>query len=223
MLEERRRLERQVADLQRKLATGGGGAEVEEVNGVKLAARNLGEVPARDLKGLADAIGKQIGSGVVALVSTAEGKASIVVGVSQDLTGRFNAVELVRAASAAVGGKGGGGRPDMAQAGGPDGAQADAALAAVRRCSGGVGDCGRRPSSEQWMIQRFNLLHRLFDLAGRARVSTRGARLQLAVGGGAFAIIPVPRRTPSPDGGRVWRRLPDVMDPIRIHHGEKRT
>ncbi len=107
-------------------------AEVEEVNGVKLAARNLGEVPARDLKGLADAIGKQLGSGVVALVSTAEGKASIVVGVSPDLTKRFNAVELVRAASAAVGGKGGGGRPDMAQAGGPNGAQADAALAAVR-------------------------------------------------------------------------------------------
>jgi alanyl-tRNA synthetase len=102
------------------------------VNGVRLAARNLGEVPARDLKGLADAIGKQIGSGVVALVSTAEGKASIVVGVSPDLTKRVNAVELVRAASAAVGGKGGGGRPDMAQAGGPDGSQADAALAAVR-------------------------------------------------------------------------------------------
>ncbi|MEJ0016549.1 MAG: alanine--tRNA ligase [Acetobacteraceae bacterium] len=133
LLENQRKLERQVAELQRRLATGdGGAAEVEEVNGVKLAARNLGEVPARDLKGLADAIGKQIGSGVVALVSTAEGKASIVVGVSQDLTGRFNAVELVRAASAAVGGKGGGGRPDMAQAGGPDGAQADAALAAVR-------------------------------------------------------------------------------------------
>jgi alanyl-tRNA synthetase len=130
--ENQRRLERQVTELQRKLATGGGGAEVEELNGVKLAARNLGEVPARDLKGLADAIGKQIGSGIVALVSTAEGKASIVVGVSQDLTGRFNAVDLVRAASAAVGGKGGGGRPDMAQAGGPDGARADAALAAVR-------------------------------------------------------------------------------------------
>ena len=127
-----RKLERQVAELQRKLATGGSAAEVEEVNGVKLAARNLGEIPARDLKGLADAIGKQLGTGVVALVSTAEGKASIVVGVSQDLTGRFNAVELVRAASVAVGGKGGGGRPDMAQAGGPDGARADDALAAVR-------------------------------------------------------------------------------------------
>ena len=89
-------------------------------------------MPARDLKGLADAIGKQQESGVVALVSTAEGKASIVVGVSPDLTGRFSAVDLVRAASAAVGGKGGGGRPDLAQAGGPDGAKADAALAAVR-------------------------------------------------------------------------------------------
>jgi len=136
LVEERRRLERQVAELQKKLATGGGETAVETVNGVKLAARNLGEVPARELKGLADAIGKQLGSGIVALVSTAEGKASIVVGVSQDLTGRFNAVELVRAASAAVGGKGGGGRPDMAQAGGPDGALADAALAAVRGALG---------------------------------------------------------------------------------------
>ncbi len=133
VLEERRRLERQVSELQRKLATGGAGAEVEEVQGVKLAARNLGEVPARDLKGLADAIQKQLGSGVVALVSTAEGKASIVVGVSPDLTGRFDAVKLVRAASAAVGGKGGGGRPDLAQAGGPDGGRADAALSAVRQ------------------------------------------------------------------------------------------
>ena len=121
-----------MADLQRKLATGGGGAEIEEVNGVKLAARNLGEVPARDLKGLADAIGKQIGTGVVALVSTAEGKASIVVG---RFAGPDRAVQRGRSGArriAAVGGKGGGGRPDMAQAGGPDGARADAALAAVR-------------------------------------------------------------------------------------------
>ncbi|HEY3849208.1 MAG TPA: alanine--tRNA ligase [Acetobacteraceae bacterium] len=132
LLETNRRQERQIAELQKKLATDGGAAEVEQVNGVKLAARNLGEVPARELKGLAEAIGKQLGSGVVALVSTAEGKASIVVGVSPDLTGRINAVELVRAASAAVGGKGGGGRPDMAQAGGPDGTRADDALAAVR-------------------------------------------------------------------------------------------
>jgi alanyl-tRNA synthetase len=139
VMEDRRRLERQVAELQKKLATGGGAAAVEEVGGVKLAARNLGEVPARELKGLADVIGKQLGSGVVALVSTAEGKASIVVGVSADLTARFNAVELVRVASAAVGGKGGGGRPDMAQAGGPDGARAEAALAAVRAAMTGDG------------------------------------------------------------------------------------
>ncbi len=132
VMEDRRRLERQLADAQRRLATGGGAAQVEDVGGVRLAARNLGDVPARELKGLADAIGKQLGTGVVALVSTAEGKASIVVGVSPDLTERFNAVSLVRAASAAVGGKGGGGRPDLAQAGGPDGGRADAALEAVR-------------------------------------------------------------------------------------------
>jgi alanyl-tRNA synthetase len=130
--EERRKLERQNAELQRKLATGGGGATIEEVNGVKLSARNLGEVPPRDLKGLAETIRGQLGSGVVALVSTADGKASIVVGVSADLTPRYSAVDLVRAASAAVGGKGGGGRPDMAQAGGPEAEKADEALAAVR-------------------------------------------------------------------------------------------
>jgi alanyl-tRNA synthetase len=132
LVEQTRRQERQIAELQKKIATGGGAAEVEQVNGVKLAARNLGEVPARDLKGLAEAIGKQIGSGVVALVSTADGKASIVVGVSSDLTGKISAIDLVRTASTAVGGKGGGGRPDMAQAGGPDGSRADAALAAIR-------------------------------------------------------------------------------------------
>ena len=137
LLETNRRQERQIAELQTKLATGRAAAEVEDVSGVKLAARNLGQVPARDLKGLAEVIGKQLGSGVVALVSTAEGKASIVVGVSPDLTGRINAVELVRAASAAVGGKGGGGRPDLAQAGGPHGARADDALAAVRGALGG--------------------------------------------------------------------------------------
>ena len=132
LLEDRRKLERQITELQKKLATGGGSEAVEEVNGVKLAARNMGEVPARDLKGLADAIGKQLGSGVVALVYTAEGKASIVVGVSPDLAGKVSAVDLVRAAAAAVGGKGGGGRPDLAQAGGPDGSKADEALAAIR-------------------------------------------------------------------------------------------
>ncbi|MGC8469948.1 MAG: DHHA1 domain-containing protein, partial [Acetobacteraceae bacterium] len=132
LLEDRKRLERQLGELQRKLATGGSAAAVEEVAGVKFAARNLGEIPARDLKSLAEAIRDGLGSGVVALVSTAEGKASIVVGVSPDLTSRFSAVDLVRAASAALGGKGGGGRADLAQAGGPDGARAEAALDAVR-------------------------------------------------------------------------------------------
>ena len=136
LMEDRRKLERQVAELQKKLATGGTAAAVEDIGGVKFSARNMGEVPPRDLKGLAEAIGKQMESGVVALVSTAEGKASIVVGVSADLVGRFSAVDLVRAAAAAVGGKGGGGRPDMAQAGGPDAAKAEDALAAVRAALG---------------------------------------------------------------------------------------
>ena len=132
LLEDRRRLERQVAELQRKLATGGGAAAIEQVAGVSLAARNLGDVPARDLKGMAEAIANDLGSGVVAVVSTAEGKASVVVRVSTDLVGKLNAVDLVRAASIALGGKGGGGRPDLAQAGGPDAGGADAALEAIR-------------------------------------------------------------------------------------------
>jgi alanyl-tRNA synthetase len=133
LVEDRRRLERMVAELQKKLATGESEATVEDIGGIRFAARNLGDVPPRDLKGIAEAIGKQIEQGVVALVSTAEGKASIVVSVSPDLTARFSAVDLVRAASAAVGGKGGGGRPDLAQAGGPDAAAAEAALDAVRQ------------------------------------------------------------------------------------------
>ena len=132
LLDERRRLESTIGDLRRQLATGGSAAAVEQVNGIPLSARDMGETPARDLKGLAEAIGKQMGSGVVALVSSADGKASIVVGVSQDLMGRVNAVDLVRKAAAAVGGKGGGGRPEMAQAGGPEGGRTAEALAAVR-------------------------------------------------------------------------------------------
>jgi alanyl-tRNA synthetase len=133
LVEERRRLEREVSELRKKLATGGAGAApaVEDVAGVAFAGRVV-EVPAKDLKGLADEIRKAMGSGVVALVSPMEGKASIVVSVSPDLTSRFSAVALVQAASAAVGGKGGGGRPDMAQAGGPDAGKAEDALAAVR-------------------------------------------------------------------------------------------
>ena len=132
LVEERRRLEREVSELRRKLATGGGGAEVETVAGLRVALRDLGEVPPRDLKGLAEAILKGGTADVVALVSTAEGKASIVVAAGEAAKGRADAVALVRAASAAVGGKGGGGRPDMAQAGGPDAGRAAEALTAVR-------------------------------------------------------------------------------------------
>jgi alanyl-tRNA synthetase len=93
-------------------------------------------VPAKELKGMADEIKRQIGSGVVALVATSDGKASLVVGVTDDLTKRLSAVELVKIGSAALGGQGGGGRPDMAQAGGPDAARAGEALAAIERAIG---------------------------------------------------------------------------------------
>ncbi len=138
LLEERRKLERELADTRRKLATGAGnGAEAppaaREVAGVKFTARKMEGVAAKDLKSLADALKKQIGSGVVAIAGVDDGKASLVVGVTEDLVGRLDAVELVRAGSAALGGKGGGGRPDMAQAGGPDATAADAALDAVEK------------------------------------------------------------------------------------------
>ncbi|MBO6946991.1 MAG: alanine--tRNA ligase [Rhodospirillales bacterium] len=139
LLEERRKLERELADARKKLAMGGGGqaasdggSSVEDVNGVKFSGRVLDGVPAKELKGLVDDIKKQIGSGVVAVVSNTDGKASLVVGVTEDLTAKMDAVALVRAGSEAVGGKGGGGRPDMAQAGGPDGSKAAEALAAIK-------------------------------------------------------------------------------------------
>jgi alanyl-tRNA synthetase len=136
LIEERRKLERELADARRKLATGGGAAgpaasAEKQVAGLKFAARKMEGVAAKELKSLADALKKQIGSGVVAIAGTEDGKASLVVGVTDDLTGRISAVDLVRAGSAALGGKGGGGRPDMAQAGGPDAAAAEAALKAV--------------------------------------------------------------------------------------------
>jgi len=136
LVEERRKLERDVAELRKKLATGGGAAEMEVVAGLRLALREMGDTPPRDLKGIAEAI-LQSGADVAALVSTAEGKASVVVGVGEAAKGRADAVALVRAAAAALGGKGGGGRPDMAQAGGPDAEKAAEALAAVRSALGG--------------------------------------------------------------------------------------
>ena len=114
---------------------GGGSAGesgVREVAGVKLLSRAVTGIDMRDLKSLADEGKKQIGSGIVAIVGVGEdGKAGVVVGVTADLTGRFSAVELVRAGSELLGGKGGGGRPDLAQAGGPDGTKAASALEAI--------------------------------------------------------------------------------------------
>jgi alanyl-tRNA synthetase len=121
----------------------GGGAKasgdgVRNVNGIKLMARAVTGVELKDLRSLADEGKKQVGSGVVAIVATGEdGKAGLVVGVTPDLTARFNAVDLVRKGAEALGGKGGGGRPDMAQAGGPDGSKADAALAAIEAALAG--------------------------------------------------------------------------------------
>jgi len=137
LIDDRRRLERQVADLQRKLATGTATVTVEDVGGVAFTARDLGEIPPRDLKSVAEAIGTEVGNGIVAVASTADGKASIVVRVSADLVSQFNAVDLVRAASAAVGGTGGGGRPDLAQAGGPNADEIPAAFAAIRSALAG--------------------------------------------------------------------------------------
>ena len=134
LLDERKKMERELADARRKLAMGGGGAEhaPRDVGGVKLYARVVSGVEMKDLKAMADEAKQALGSGVVAIAAVAEdGKASLVVAVTPDLADRFNAVDLVRLGAAALGGKGGGGRPDMAQAGGPDGAQAQAALDAV--------------------------------------------------------------------------------------------
>ena len=136
LLDERKKMERELAEAKRALALGGGGksdTEVTEINGIKFIGRILKGVAAGDLKALADQGKKTLGSGIVALIAQAEdGKGAVVAAVTPDLTSRFNAVDIVKAAAAVMGGKGGGGRPDMAQAGGPDGLKAPDALAAVR-------------------------------------------------------------------------------------------
>ena len=143
LLDERKRLERELADTKKKLAMGGGAGAgatdgLRTVGDVKLLARAVSGIEIKDLKSLVDEGKKQVGSGIVAIVGvTGEGKAGIVVGVTPDLTARYSAVDLVRKGAEALGGKGGGGRPDMAQAGGPDGSKADAALAAVEAALGG--------------------------------------------------------------------------------------
>jgi len=143
LLDERKKLERELTDARKKLAMGGGAAAkggddgVREVNGVKLIARSVTGIELKDLRSMADEGKKQVGSGVVAIVGLAEdGKAGLVVGVTEDLTKRFNAVDLVKKGAEVLGGKGGGGRPDMAQAGGPDGSKAELALKAIEAALG---------------------------------------------------------------------------------------
>ncbi|KAA0972631.1 alanine--tRNA ligase [Aureimonas fodinaquatilis] len=137
LLEERRKLERELADARRKLALAGDGGSAapapKQLGDVAFLGRVLEGVPARELKAVVDGMKQGLGSGVVAVVAVDDGKASVVVGVTDDLTSKINAVDLVRAAAEAIGGKGGGGRPDMAQAGGPDGDKAELAISAVEK------------------------------------------------------------------------------------------
>jgi len=134
---DRKRLERELAEVKKQLALGGGGgssaadAEARDVGGVKVIARALDGVAPKDLRGLVDDAKKQLGSGVVAYIGVNEGKAALVIGVTDDLKEKISAVDLVRVGAEAVGGKGGGGRADMAQAGGPDGAKAADAIKAI--------------------------------------------------------------------------------------------
>jgi alanyl-tRNA synthetase len=147
LMDERKKLERDLSDAKKKLAMGSGGGAgnasaeasgVSRVGDIQLMARKVEGIEMKDLKSLADDGKKQIGSGVIAIVNVGEdGKAGVVVGVTPDLIARYSAVDLVRVASEALGGKGGGGRPDMAQAGGPDGSKADEALKAIAVAIGG--------------------------------------------------------------------------------------
>ncbi len=140
LMDERKKMERELTEARKKLALGGGGAggdESRDIGGVKFLGKVVNGVQPKDLKGLVDAAKTSLGSGVAAFVAISEdGKASVVVGVTEDLTSKLSAVDLVRVASQAIGGKGGGGRPDMAQAGGPDGAKASAAIDAVAAAIG---------------------------------------------------------------------------------------
>ncbi|OFW98575.1 MAG: alanine--tRNA ligase [Alphaproteobacteria bacterium RIFCSPHIGHO2_12_FULL_63_12] len=142
LVADKKRLERELADAKKKLALGGSGGqpadEIAEIGGVKFIGKVIEGVAAKDLRGLVDDAKKKLGSGVAAFLSVADGKASLAVGVTDDLTPKLSAVELVRAGSKAIGGAGGGGRPDMAQAGGPDGANAAAAIAAIEKLIAGA-------------------------------------------------------------------------------------
>ena len=139
LAEERRALANEVAQLRRELAIGGGGAggpEAIDINGLKFMAQVVSGVSGKDLPALVDSLKDKIGSGAVLVVADTGGKAAVAAGVTADKTGTVSAVDLVEAAAAALGGKGGGGRPDMAQAGGADIAQADAAIKAAEAALG---------------------------------------------------------------------------------------
>lgn len=134
---ERKTLERQLSEAKKQIAMGGGSggaapAGPEDIGGIKFTGRVVDGVGGKDLRGLVDDARSQMGSGVAVFIGVNDGKAALAVGLTDDLTGRLSAVDLVRAGSAAVRGKGGGGRPDFAQAGGPDGSKAEAALQAIR-------------------------------------------------------------------------------------------
>jgi alanyl-tRNA synthetase len=137
LVEERRKLERELAEAKKALAMGGGGAAApagpEQIGGVNFVGQILDGLDPKALRGAVDEAKGRVGSAVVAFVAVNEGRAAIAVGVTDDLTGTFSAVELVKRGVAALGGQGGGGRPDMAQGGGPDGGNAQSALDAVRQ------------------------------------------------------------------------------------------
>ncbi|KQS04827.1 alanine--tRNA ligase [Sphingomonas sp. Leaf357] len=141
LVEDRRRLERELAEAKKALALGGGAgappAGPEQVGGINFVGQVLQDFEAKGLRGAVDEAKQRIGSGIAAIVAVNEGRASIAVGVTPDLAGSHNAVDLLKIAVAALGGQGGGGRPDMAQGGGPDGAKADEAIAAIRAALAG--------------------------------------------------------------------------------------
>ncbi|OWY05092.1 alanine--tRNA ligase [Thioclava sp. F1Mire-8] len=135
ILDERKAQANEIAQLRRELAMGGGssgGPDVSEINGLKFVPQVVSGVTGKDLPGIVDELKDKVGSGVILVVADAGGKAAVAAGVTKDLTERVSAVDLVKAAAQALGGKGGGGRPDMAQAGGADPSKAEEAVAAVK-------------------------------------------------------------------------------------------
>lgn len=135
LMEEKKKLEQEVVNLRQKIATGGTGAgdEVKTINGIKFIGKILEDFPAKDLRGVAEALQKKLGSGVVAVIATESGKASIVVAVTDDLVGTISAVDLVKLGAEALGGSGGGGRPTLAQAGGSNPEAANDAVSVIEK------------------------------------------------------------------------------------------